>query len=89
MTSMQWPGLDQPRVKNEKKNDEYKKLTDAFVRCFDTQDGQVVLDFLRKKFKEQVVANPSALPQQAFFNEGQRDVVFYIEKLIKNAKESK
>lgn len=87
MTSMKWPGLDGPQERQ--KNSPFIETAKVALRVFDTEDGQKLLEHLRSKFKEVCIADPSISAQFAFFKDGQRDVVFYLEKLINTAKEHK
>ena len=85
MSSLQWPDLDRPREKP--KTNGFLETAQVAARVFDTEDGAKLLEHLKQKFKDVCIADPNISPQFAFFRDGQRDVVFYLEKLINTAKE--
>ncbi len=85
MTTFEWPGLDRPTEK--KKENPFIETSKLAQRVFSTEDGEKLLKHFITKFKDVTVAHPGDKESYAFFREGQRDVVFYIEKLLNTAKE--
>jgi hypothetical protein len=65
-----WPERDTPAAADE-------PLAEAFVACFATPAGRVVLDQLRRLFLDRRVA-PSASDAELRHVEGQRSVVAWI-----------
>ncbi len=54
----------------------------AFVRCFSTKEGQIVLEHLRKTTIEQPTWYPGEDASHGFAREGQNSIVREIERRI-------
>lgn len=70
-----WDGVNanvQPFRKNIK---EQTELDTAFAQCFNTQAGQVVLDYFKKKTIDQPAWIPGADPSNGYSREGQNSVI--------------
>ena len=61
-------------------------LDKAFVRCFSTEAGQTVLEYLRNMTIEQPTWYPGEEASQGFAREGQNSLVRHIESKIEKGR---
>ncbi len=66
-------------------NDELDKI---FVRCFSTESGQSVLEYLRNTTIEQSTWYPGDDASHGYYREGRNSIVRDIEKRIKRGRET-
>lgn len=66
--------------------DESRKLADAFYNAFASESGQMVLEYLRAAYRDQLSFDPANTHQTAF-NEGQRHIVLTIDGFIQQVTE--
>lgn len=59
----------------------------AYRRTFNTPDGQIVLDDLKRRFSFGATTFVSGDPHASAFNEGQRAAVLLIARMLSEEKE--
>lgn len=64
-----------------------EELDVAFVRCFETHEGQAVLDYLCRVTIEQPAWYPGEDPSHGFAREGQNSIVREILRRIERGKQ--
>jgi hypothetical protein len=68
-------------------NRRLEELKLAYRRTFNTPDGQIVLDDLKKRFAFGTTTFVSGDPHASAFNEGQRAAVLLIARMLSEEKE--
>lgn len=68
-------------------NKKLEELKLAYRRTFNTDDGQQVLDDLRKRFSFEATTFVSGDPHTSAFNEGQRAALLLIVRMLSEEKE--
>lgn len=60
-----------------------QEIKKAFIKCFITGEGKIVLSFLRRITTERSLG-PNCTNEELRYLEGQRQLVSYIQSLINN-----
>lgn len=68
-------------------NKKLEELKLAYRRTFNTDDGQQVLEDLKKRFSFEATTFVSGDPHISAFNEGQRAAVLLIVRMLSEEKE--
>lgn len=82
---MSWEDLDPPAADIREVTQAREDLDRLFLRVFNSEDGNQLLEVLRKWYVEPPVATPGHDPSFAFYREGSRFVVQDIETRIRRA----
>lgn len=83
-----WDGVDATNEPIRIKNLDLQRDTDIqFARCFSTEEGKKVLDYLKSVTIEQPAWVPGADPSFGYAREGQNSLVRDIELRMKRANE--
>lgn len=86
MSSFEWPALDSAEVVKEEKKDVLADIaSDIHYVMTQTEQGERILDWLRKTYDEPAVHMVGSTADYAPYREGQRSVYKTLLHLIKKA----